>query len=375
MAQVIGESAAARPHARPAATRAITVWLLAMAALVLAMVVLGGVTRLTQSGLSMVEWQPIMGVLPPLSEAAWQEAFAKYREFPEYQQINRGMALAEFKTIFWFEYAHRVLGRAVGVVFILPFLWFLVRRRIPAGLTPKLFVMLALGGLQGVLGWYMVQSGLVDRPDVSAYRLTAHLGLAVVIYGYILWTALGLLLPRPTDTTHASHAAAPPRALSAPPGWYRIGLFGVLGLVFVTLLSGGFVAGNDAGLAYNTFPLMNGAIIPPDLFELEPLWRNFFEHLPLVQLDHRLLAMLTVAAVLVLWLASWWAPASGRLRTATHILAVLAIAQLGLGIATLLTYVPVPLGAAHQIGAMATLTAALVACRLVVAEGRVRRAV
>lgn len=320
-----------------------------MAGLVFAMVVLGGVTRLSQAGLSMVEWRPLAGAWPPLDEETWRALFAKYRQFPEYREVHRGMTLEGFKGIFWLEYAHRLLGRALAVAFLLPFLWFLLRRWLSCALAVRLLAIAALGGLQGLLGWYMVESGLVDRPDVSPYRLAAHLGLAVLIYAALLWTALGLL-PRPP-------AAAASRA-------WRGALALALGLIFVTLLSGAFVAGNDAGLAYNTFPAMAGALVPPDLFPLEPLWRNFFEHVPLVQLDHRLLAMLTTAAVALIWLAGFRAPPPRPVRRALHALAASVAGQFALGVATLLTFVPMPLAAAHQAGTMAVFTAGLVALRL-----------
>ena len=331
--------------------RAIACWLLALAGLVLAMVVLGGITRLNHAGLSIVDWRPLVGVLPPFGEEAWQALFADYKRFPEYQEINRGMSLGEFKEIFWLEYAHRLLGRLVGIAFALPFVWFLVRRAFDRPLALKALAIGILGGLQGLLGWYMVQSGLVDRPDVSPYRLAAHLGLAVAIYGCLIWVALGLL----------TGGAAQPVSRA---GRWRGALWGATGLVFVTILSGAFVAGNDAGLAYNTFPLMADAIVPPDIFLIEPLWRNFFENVPLVQLDHRLLAMLTALAVVLTWAAAlrWLGPVP--VRRVLHAAAVAVLVQFVLGIATLLTFVPVPLGAAHQAGAMLVFTAILIALRL-----------
>ncbi len=331
--------------------RAVAHWLLALAGLVLAMVVLGGITRLQHAGLSIVDWRPLVGVLPPFGEEAWQALFADYKRFPEYQEINRGMTLDEFKGIFWLEYAHRLLGRIVGIAFALPFLWFLVRRAFDRTLALKVLAIGILGGLQGLLGWYMVQSGLVDRPDVSPYRLAAHLGLAVAIYGCLIWVALGLLL-----------GGAVARGRQA--GRWRGAAWSATGLVFVTIISGAFVAGNDAGLAYNTFPLMADAIVPPDIFLIEPLWRNFFENVPLVQLDHRLLAMLTAFVVILLWAAAlrWLGPTPARF--ALHAAAVAVLGQFVLGIATLLTFVPVPLGAAHQAGAMVVFTAILVALRL-----------
>ena len=331
--------------------RAVAWWLLSLAGLVLAMVVLGGVTRLNHAGLSMVDWRPLLGALPPFGEEAWQTLFADYKRFPEYQAINRGMTLEGFKTIFWLEYAHRLLGRAVGVAFLLPFLWFLTRRVLDPPLALKLLAIGALGGLQGLLGWYMVKSGLVDQPDVSPYRLAAHLGLAILIYACLVWMALGLL------TGGARQAIR--RA-----GRWRGALWAATGLLFLTILSGAFVAGNDAGLAYNTFPLMAGGVVPPDLFLIEPLWRNFFENVPLVQLDHRLLAMLTMLVVLVIWaLALRWPP-SAPARKALSAAAAAVLCQFGLGVATLLTFVPVALGAAHQAGAMVVFTASLIALRL-----------
>ena len=342
--------AAALPPARQ--RRAVAWWLLGLAGLVLTMVVLGGITRLNHAGLSMVDWRPLVGALPPIGEDAWQALFADYRRFPEYRALNSGMTLAGFKAIFWLEYAHRLLGRAVGVAFILPFLWFLVRRAFDRPLVLKLLFVGVLGGLQGLLGWYMVKSGLVDRPDVSPYRLAAHLGLAVLIYGCLVWVALGLL-------TGAAAGAQDRR-----PGRWRGAVWAATALLFLTILSGAFVAGNDAGLAYNTFPLMAGAVVPPDIFPIEPLWRNFFENVPLVQLDHRLLALLTALVVILIWAAALRRPPPAPVRTALHAAAAAVLCQVGLGIATLLAFVPVPLGAAHQAGAMAVFTASLVALRL-----------
>src|SRR5574340_619499 len=227
-----------------AAQNQIAAWLLLCCAMVFAMVVVGGVTRLTHSGLSIVEWQPLVGTLPPLNEAQWLEVFHKYQQTPEYQKVNFDMGLDEFKGIFWWEYFHRLLGRSIGAVFLLPFLYFLLRKKIEWSLAPRLAGIFILGGLQGALGWYMVASGLVDDPRVSQYRLTAHLGMAFVIYAAMLWVALGLLSP----------------TSSRPEGARALGRFslGLRGLIFLMVLSGGFVAGIRAGLAYNTFPLMNG---------------------------------------------------------------------------------------------------------------------
>jgi cytochrome c oxidase assembly protein subunit 15 len=294
----------------------------------------------------------LIGAIPPLSEADWQMLFAKYQATPEFQKVNLGMTLEGFREIFWLEYLHRLLGRAIGVAFLLPFLYFLVRRRIRRGLAPQLAIMFVLGALQGALGWYMVQSGLIDRPDVSPYRLAAHLLLATAIYLYMLWVALGLLAPR-----------GPGMRRERGPRLVRGLAPALLGLTLLTLVAGAFVAGNDAGLAYNTFPLMGDRLVPQDLFPYEPAWRNGFEGVALVQFNHRLLAYLTVLGALGLFFA---AGAYGRrsgltveTRRVIWLVAALALGQAALGISTLLLYVPVALGAAHQAGALLLLTALL----------------
>jgi heme a synthase len=321
--------------------RAVAAWLLACCVLVFAIIVVGGVTRLTHSGLSITEWQPIVGTLPPLSEADWRVAFEKYRATPEYRDVNRGMSLEAFKGIFWWEYVHRLLGRLIGVAFLVPFLWFLVRRRIPRGYGWPLAGLFVLGGLQGAMGWYMVRSGLVDDPRVSQFRLTAHLGLAFVILGAMLWTALSLLDPRRARLGH-------PDARSA-----RRWAFGILLLVFAMVLTGGFVAGIRAGFAYNTFPLMNGHWLPPELFMLEPAWRNFFWNMATVQFDHRVGAWLLAFLVPVLWWKLRRAPqVPASAEKAGNALVAMMALQIGLGIATLLLVVPLPLAALHQAGAV-----------------------
>src|SRR3954470_11936043 len=234
--------------------RAVAWWLLACCAMVFAMVVVGGMTRLTHSGLSIVEWQPIVGAIPPLDEGEWQEAFAKYRATPEFRLRNHDMTLEGFKGIFWWEYFHRLLGRVIGVVFFVPFLYFLARRRIPRDLAPPLAGTFLLGGLQGAVGWYMVKSGLVDDPRVSSLRLAMHLGLAFLLYGLMFYTALGLLSPLRTASSDEARR--------------RAGF--LVGLVFVMVLSGALVAGIHAGYAYNTWPLMNGEAIPPEILQLDP---------------------------------------------------------------------------------------------------------
>jgi len=328
--------------------RAVAAWLIACAAMIFLMVVLGGVTRLTESGLSITEWQPITGILPPLSEAAWQAEFAKYRDIPQFQLVHAWMSLDDFKAIFFWEWLHRLWGRLIGVAFAAPFLWFLLRRRIPPGLAPRLAFILVLGGMQGVLGWVMVKSGLVDRVEVSQYRLVAHLGLALLIYAALLWTALDLLRPgtRTTQATNPLRAAA--GAIAA--------------LVFLTMLAGGFVAGLNAGLTYNTFPLMDGRLVPAGYLQLSPWWLNWFENVAAVQFDHRLLATATLIAVIALWSAGRRYPLPAAARRALDALVALALLQVALGVATLLLVVPIALAAAHQAGAVLLFTAALVAC-------------
>ena len=323
--------------------RALGIWLLVCCGMILAMVMVGGVTRLTGSGLSMVEWRPLVGAVPPLSEAEWHRTFELYRQGPEYRTVNPGMDLAGFKRIFWWEYVHRLWGRLIAVVFAVPFLWFLVRRRIPRGATPKLLAMLLLGGLQGVLGWAMVKSGLVDRPEVSHYRLTAHLGLAVAIYGYILWVALGFL------RGPASTPAPGPRTLAGA----------LAALVFVTLLSGGLVAGLDAGLAYNTFPLMDGRLLPEGMLALAPAWRNPFDNVAMVQFEHRLLGLSTAALVAVFWFRLRLTGGPPPARLLAHAMLAMAAVQVALGVATLLHSVPVALAVPHQAGAVVLFSLAL----------------
>src|SRR5512132_1017795 len=348
LATAIAPSPPARAHAvRQREPRAVIAWLALCCALVFAMVVVGGVTRLTHSGLSITEWQPIVGTLPPLSAADWNDAFAKYQLTPEFRDVNHAMTLAEFKRIFWWEYAHRLLGRVLGLVFAVPYVWFLARGRIPRRLAWPLAGVFMLGGLQGAVGWLMVQSGLVDDPRVSPFRLTAHLGLAFAIFGAMLWIALSLAFPA-REKASATNRAALRRFAGA-----------VAALVFVMVLSGGFVAGIRAGFAYNTFPLMQGHVVPPELMLLEPWWKNFFWNMATVQFDHRVLAWLLAAAVPLLWWRVRRAGVPWRARaTATALVTMLAV-QGSLGIATLVNVVPLPLAALHQAGAVITFGLAL----------------
>lgn len=326
----------------PQTAKSVIVWLVVMIIMIFAMVVIGGVTRLTQSGLSMVDWRPLMGVVPPLSAAEWQAAFAAYKAYPEYQVLNYGMTLSDFKAIFAMEYAHRMWGRLIGVVFIVPYLWFMVRGSVRGGLALRLGGLLVLGAAQGVMGWVMVKSGLVDDPSVSPYRLAVHLALAVALAAILLWMVLNR-----TSAPAPITGAAAKRVAGA--------LHTALLLAAATLVSGAFVAGLDAGMSFNTFPLMDGRLVPEGLLALEPVWRNPFENVVMVQFDHRVLGILTMAAVLWLWLRGRRAALGRRARLAVNLAAVAALVQPGLGIATLLLVVPVGLAAAHQAGALVLL--------------------
>lgn len=306
------------------------------------MVVLGGVTRLTGSGLSMVDWKPVTGFLPPLSDAAWQQEFSQYQQSPEYRDVNSHMDVHAFKNIFWLEYLHRLLGRTIGIVFLLPFIYFYVKGYIERSETAKYATMFVLGGLQGVLGWYMVKSGLVDNPHVSQYRLTAHLIAAFAIYAYMFWVALSLLNPQ-REVVHRWFGRS--AALS--------------GLIVVTILSGGFVAGLKAGKIYNTFPLMGDSLVPPGLFSLSPAWLNFFENMTTVQFEHRVLAISTLLLIVLFKFASRTADFPRNAQIASTAMLHTAILQVILGISTLLLAVPVWLGAAHQATALLLFTFAL----------------
>jgi len=323
----------------------VAIWLLICCALVFAMVVVGGVTRLTDSGLSIVEWQPLVGTLPPISQAEWDELLDKYRTSPQYQQINKGMSIEEFKTIFWWEYFHRLLGRLIGIVFFIPFVYFLIKKNIDKPLGLKLTGIFVLGGLQGFMGWYMVMSGLIDNPHVSQYRLTAHLGLAFVIFAAMFWVALGLL--------------SPPAAADQGMDSLRRFSHGLSWLIFIMVLSGGFVAGIRAGLAYNTFPLMNGHFIPPDLFILEPWYRNFFENITTVQFDHRMIAWVLIFTIPLFWYKAMRASLPKTTQLACHLFLLMLIIQVTLGVTTLLHVVPIHLAAAHQGGALLLFSASL----------------
>lgn len=324
---------------------AVQVWLFVMAALIFAIVLVGGATRLTDSGLSITEWLPILGAIPPLNEADWQLAFQKYQQIPEYKILNKGMGLAAFKQIYWWEWGHRFLGRFVGVAFLVPFIWFWLTGKLNAQLARRLGVIFILGGLQGALGWYMVKSGLVDRVDVSQYRLAAHLSLAVLLYGWILWTALDL---------RSSKTVPTPSYAMTTEMWIAL-VF--VGLVFLQIILGAFVAGLDAGKGYNTWPLMSGSVIPEGLFSMTPKWVNLFENAMTVQFIHRMMAYIIVLAALLHALDQW------RIGTPIWIsslaVAGLVCAQTGLGIWVLLAQAPIDLSLAHQASALILFAACL----------------
>jgi cytochrome c oxidase assembly protein subunit 15 len=328
---------------RGADDRAVAIWLFIVAAMIFVMVVIGGITRLTESGLSITEWKPLSGVLPPLNDAAWQHEFDLYKQIPEFQKLRPDMTLEEFRGIFWWEYIHRLWGRLIGAVFAAGGLWLLIRHRIRPGLRLRLLGLFLLGGLQGALGWFMVKSGLSVRTDVSQYRLVAHLLTALFIYACILWTAFGLIRPVP-------------RMLAKAAGLRRHTIV-LLCLVVGMLATGGFTAGLDGGKIYNTFPLMGGALVPGDAFALEPLWRNLFENPTTAQFIHRWLAMLVALTVLTLWLRRERLP--DKARQPLDLLGGMVAIQIMLGISTLLLVVPVPLAAMHQAGAVMVLTLTL----------------
>jgi heme a synthase len=320
-------------------------WLIGVAALIALMVLVGGATRLTESGLSIVEWKPVTGTLPPLTSAQWQEAFEGYKKIPQYRELNAGMTLAEFKTIFWWEWSHRLLGRFIGVAYLLPFLYFLWRGALSAELKRRLWLIFGLGALQGAVGWWMVASGLAQRTEVSQYRLAAHLILALVIFSAIVWTVRRMRV-RPAV------AAAP-----------RLKLFSqlLLGLTFLQIYFGALVAGLRAGRAYNTWPTIDGAFIPSTerLFFEVPWWRNLFDNVLTVQFEHRMTAYLLLAVAL--WHAIDAARArAGAVAGGAWWLVAAVLLQAVLGILTLLNQVPIDLALAHQAVAIVVLTIAVV---------------
>ena len=336
----------------------VRVWLFAIAGLVFAMVVVGGATRLTGSGLSITEWQPILGVVPPISEAAWQDAFEKYRQIPEYSQINPGMSLEGFKAIYWWEWMHRLLGRLIGFVFFIPFAVFLARGSVPRTAIPRIAALFALGAAQGALGWFMVKSGLADRVDVSQYRLAAHLALAVAIAGYAFWLALSIREPEQTERKELAQTSPLP---------VKLGAAFLAGLVYLQIIGGGFVAGLKAGHASNTWPLMGGEIIPPGLDALSPWYVNLFENPLTAQFAHRALAYAIAILAAAFAVYVWRAARALRLPILATIAAVLI--QTALGIATIVYGVPVAIALAHQANAILILALALWALHRAISPG------
>lgn len=326
-------------QANSGARGAVRVWLMVLFGLVMVMIVVGGLTRLTDSGLSITEWNVIKGAVPPMTEARWLEEFGKYQAIPEYQLQNKGMSLSEFKAIYWWEWGHRQLGRFIGLVWAAGFFFFLVTRRIPTGWTGRLAALGILGGLQGAIGWWMVSSGLTGTMlDVASYRLALHLGLAFAILGLIAWSVLEL--SRPGGALMQARRARDPR-LQAHTNW-------LIAIAFVQILLGALVAGIDAGRNYTDWPLMAGGILPPDIWQLEPLWRNFFENDGLVQFIHRLWGYLLLAFGLRVWVVSRHS-AHTATRRAVSVMAIVLIGQIALGIATVMSSAAWPLAITHQI--------------------------
>lgn len=314
--------------------RSVGVWLLGVATLIVAMLAVGGLTRLTGSGLSITEWKPIMGAIPPLSHDAWMDAFHKYQQIPQYRIQNAGMSLEGFKAIYWWEWAHRFLGRAIGFFFLVPFAWFAVTGAIKKEDWPRMLTLFLLGGLQGFIGWWMVKSGLDVRTSVSQYRLAIHLGTAVILFGAVLWVALEYLRGR----THAK----PSKALTLA--------YWLSALIFVQMLLGALVAGLHAGKHFNTWPSMDGSLLPPGSFSQG--WLSIFENQGLAQFNHRLVAYIVAACVWVFW--SWLRTRNPEsltrmVRLASTTLVAITAVQIVLGIETLLYQVPVSLGALHQV--------------------------
>lgn len=326
----------------PVPHRMIATWLTVCAVMVAVMVMLGGATRLTESGLSMVHWKPLT-VLPPMNDTEWLAAFTAYQTSPEFEKKNSWMTVEDFKSIYWLEYLHRLWGRAIGFAVFLPLVWLAAKRAIDRPLAWKLGVLLVLGGLQGALGWYMVASGLVDRPDVSQYRLAAHLISAFVLYGFIVWLVLD------------QRDAASPAARADDPALARFA-FIIPPAVLLVVAAGAFVAGLDAGKIYNTFPLMDGGWTPPDGLALSPWYLNLFENIATVQFQHRVLAISLVALIAALWFYGRGRALTARAHTLRHALMVMALIQAALGISTLLMVVPLGLALTHQMGALVLFT-------------------
>jgi heme a synthase len=345
----VGDAQAARPVAqtgvidrgRGGARGAIRVWLFILFALVFVMIAVGGLTRLTDSGLSITEWKPFTGAMPPLNEADWQSEFAKYQEIDEFRVQNSWMELGDFKLIYWWEWGHRQLGRVIGLVWAIGFLWFLLRRQIPTGWTGRLLLLGGLGGLQGAIGWWMVSSGVSTGGavlDVASYRLATHLGLAFVILGFITWYAL--MLGRPEKDLMQARRAKEAKLFGMSTG--------VLHFAFLQILLGALVAGIDAGRYFVDWPLMQGQFFPPDAFNIAPVWRNFFENPGLVQFMHRMAGYLLFVFAVVVWLRGRKS-AHPKTRIAFHLMMLAMAGQIVLGIVTVLNAAPVHIAIWHQV--------------------------
>jgi cytochrome c oxidase assembly protein subunit 15 len=336
------DRATTKPGAAPVLP--VRIWLFAIAALVFAMVIVGGATRLTGSGLSITEWRPILGAVPPMSEAAWEEAFEKYRRIPQYRSVNPGMSLESFKAIYWWEWTHRLLGRLIGFAFLIPFAVFLAKGAIPRRSIGSIAALFALGAAQGALGWFMVMSGLSERVSVSQYRLAAHLALAVAIGGWAFW--LGLSMRAPEERA----AAAPATKLAAA---------ALAALLYAQIVAGAFVAGLHGGLASNTWPLMNGKIVPPGLDALSPWWLNLFENPLAAQFAHRALAYAIAIFAAVFAVAAWRSAKATPLRLPLLAVNAATFAQIALGVLTVVHGVPIGFALAHQANAIVLFALAL----------------
>ncbi len=331
---------------KPDSRRLVALWLFGISALVVAMVLVGGATRLTDSGLSITEWNPVTGIIPPLTTGDWEEEFAKYKLIPEYGEINEGMSLSEFKFIYWWEWGHRFLGRVLGFGLLIPFIWFAAVRKIERALVPKLIIMFALGGLQGFIGWYMVQSGLSNRVDVSQYRLALHLAAAFFIFAYIFWIALDLIRsPAVLKREHVTNDL-----------WAKA----LVVFVFIQIILGAFVAGLHAGWTYNTWPLMDGGIVPDGFFFMSPWYINFFENIATVQFNHRMAGYAIFVVAGVIYAVSRRTALSTEANSWLQILLMLILVQIGLGVWTLLEVAPLWLALTHQAGSVLVFAASLI---------------
>lgn len=331
----------------------VAVWLLIICAMIYSVIAIGGYTRLTESGLSMVDWHPVSGVLPPLTQTQWIAEFEHYQQYPEYKTVNFDLSLQGFKRIFWIEYAHRMAGRLVALAFLLPFIFFQIRGYFSIAMSLRLVAVFVVGGLQGLLGWYMVKSGMVNDPSVSQYRLAAHLGLAVLLYSYVLWLSMGLICRR----FHFSHPDRLKRLFT--------GIAICIGLVVIMLVSGGFMSGTRAGFVVNTFPHMNGEWIPQMVFSLTPLWVNLFENVIAIQFFHRWAAFALIVAITIVWFQRFSINRSA-IQMMLDIVMIVAICQFCLGVATLVSRVHLPVALAHQSGFVILLSTLIIMLRLVV---------